>query len=59
MWPIIFQEKRIASEPWFPKVKELDGGEMWLFNHRDPDILRRYSADVSEGAEGVLDSPSP
>ncbi|MGE7824822.1 sensor histidine kinase [Paenibacillus sp. NPDC093718] len=48
MWPIIFQEKRIASEPWFPKVKELDGGEMWLFNHRDPDILQRYAADVSE-----------
>ena len=55
MWPIIFQEKRIASEPWFPKVKELDGGEMWLFNHRDPDILRRRV----RGAEGVLDSPSP
>ncbi|WP_411552800.1 sensor histidine kinase [Paenibacillus lautus] len=48
MWPIIFQEKRIASEPWFPKVKELDGGEMWVFNHRDPDILQRYAADVSE-----------
>jgi two-component system, sensor histidine kinase YesM len=48
MWPIIFQEKRIASEPWFPKVKDLDGGELWVFNHSDPDILQRYAADVSE-----------
>ncbi|PJN51622.1 hypothetical protein PAEVO_47140 [Paenibacillus sp. GM2FR] len=48
MWPIIFQEKRIAKEPWFPKVKDLDGGELWVFNHRDPDILQRYAADVSE-----------
>ncbi|GIO99323.1 histidine kinase [Paenibacillus lautus] len=48
MWPIIFQEKRIASEPWFPKVKDLDGGELWVFNYSDPDILQRYAADVSE-----------
>ncbi|WP_237566270.1 sensor histidine kinase [Paenibacillus sp. EZ-K15] len=48
MWPIIFQEKRIASEPWFPKVKDLDGGELWVFNHSDPDILQRYAADASE-----------
>ncbi|WP_127593756.1 cache domain-containing sensor histidine kinase [Paenibacillus lautus] len=48
MWPIIFQEIRIANEPWFPKVKDLDGGELWVFNHRDPDILQRYAADVSE-----------
>lgn len=48
MWPIIFQEKRIASEPWFPKVKDLDGGELWVFNHSDLDILQRYAADASE-----------
>ncbi|MPY15581.1 sensor histidine kinase [Paenibacillus glucanolyticus] len=48
MWPIIFQENRIVGEPWFSKIKELNGGELWVFNHRDPDILQRYAADVSE-----------
>ncbi|MGG3509104.1 sensor histidine kinase [Paenibacillus lautus] len=48
MWPIIFQEKRIASEPWFPKIKDLNGGELWVFNYSDPDILQRYAADASE-----------
>ncbi|WP_430124803.1 cache domain-containing sensor histidine kinase [Paenibacillus solani] len=48
MWPIIFQEKRVLSEPWYPKTKEINGGELWVFHHRDPDILQRYAADASE-----------
>ncbi|WP_379248364.1 sensor histidine kinase [Paenibacillus sp. GCM10028914] len=50
MWPIIFQEWRIAEEPWYPEVSQLNGsgGERWVFNYRDSDILRRYASNMNE-----------
>lgn len=50
MWPIIFQESRVAGEPWYPEVSRLNGtgGERWVFNNRDPEILQRYASDVNE-----------
>lgn len=48
MWPIIFKESRIAAEPWFAPMKSQGVSELWVFNHRDPDILQRYATDVPE-----------
>lgn len=48
MWPIIFNERRVEQEPWYPELSILNGGERWVFNHRDPDILQRYASDVNE-----------
>ncbi|PAD78168.1 sensor histidine kinase [Paenibacillus campinasensis] len=48
IWPVIFQERRIIQEQWYADAKKLDGREMWVFNHRDPDLLRRNATDVFE-----------
>lgn len=48
IWPIIFHERRIQSEPWFAKLDQLDGKELWMFKDKDPDILRRYVTDVND-----------
>jgi two-component system sensor histidine kinase YesM len=47
IWPIIFHERRIQKEPWFAKLDQLDGKEMWIFKEQDLDILHRYVTDVN------------
>lgn len=48
VWPIIFHERRIQKEPWYAKLDQLDGKEMWIFKEQDLDILHRYVTDVNE-----------
>ncbi len=48
IWPIIFHERRIQNEPWFSKLNQLDGKELWTFKDKDFDILRRYVTDVND-----------
>lgn len=53
MWPIIFHERRVAKEPWYAEVSQLDGNEKWVFSPRDPDLLQRHAADVNQEAPKV------
>ncbi|OME81545.1 sensor histidine kinase [Paenibacillus sp. FSL A5-0031] len=48
VWPIIFHERRIQKEPWYAKLDQLEGKEMWIFKERDLDILHRYVTDVND-----------
>ncbi|KQO18368.1 sensor histidine kinase [Paenibacillus sp. Leaf72] len=46
MWPIVFHERRIQTEPWYSELAELDGKELWVFKEEDADILHRNVTDV-------------
>ncbi|MNK21831.1 Sensor histidine kinase YehU [compost metagenome] len=53
IWPIIFREARVKREPWFPKAKLLGDQEMWVFQHNDPDIMQRFTAQEPESVPKV------
>lgn len=42
MWPIIFRESRVASEPWYQKAEKLKGQFSWSFLNSDRDLLERF-----------------
>ncbi len=41
LWPIIFHESRVAGEPWYGRVREAGGEQMWVFSRSDPELIRR------------------
>lgn len=48
IWPIIFQEERIAQQSWYQTVKDLNGQELWHFDRDDLDIMQRYTNEIRE-----------
>jgi two-component system sensor histidine kinase YesM len=42
IWPILFREERVSSEPWYQKALQLEGLEYWSFQRSDPDLMQRY-----------------
>jgi two-component system sensor histidine kinase YesM len=42
IWPILFREERVSSEPWYQKALQLEGQEYWSFQRSDPDLMQRY-----------------
>lgn len=48
IWPTVFRENRISAEPWYPEVNERDGGQLWVLQQTDRDIMKRYTAEPAE-----------
>ncbi|MEC0328280.1 histidine kinase [Paenibacillus sp. FSL R5-0527] len=48
IWPTVFRESRISAEPWYPEVNERDGGQLWVLQQTDRDIMKRYTAEPAE-----------
>ncbi|WP_410513254.1 histidine kinase [Paenibacillus sp. BR2-3] len=46
IWPIIFREERVSSQPWFQKALKMKGREVWSFQNNDPDLMQRYSGQT-------------
>ncbi|GIQ65682.1 hypothetical protein PACILC2_42500 [Paenibacillus cisolokensis] len=46
IWPVFIQASRIRGEPWYEKVRERNGKELWTFDRQDRDpILRNVDAE--------------
>ncbi|WP_227872124.1 cache domain-containing sensor histidine kinase [Paenibacillus albus] len=48
IWPVILLERRMAAEPWYKKVNELNGTELWYFDRMDREPIRPIVADAKE-----------
>ncbi len=46
MWPIVYDEKRIANSDWYKKLLELNGREMWRFNQQGQYLDNVYSSKI-------------
>lgn len=48
LWPVILLEKRVSAEPWYKKVNEQNGTELWYFDRMDREPIRPLVADAKE-----------
>ncbi|REE85283.1 two-component system sensor histidine kinase YesM [Paenibacillus taihuensis] len=48
IWPVILLEKRMSAEPWYKKVNELNGTELWYFDRMDREPIRPVVASATE-----------
>lgn len=48
MWPTVFKEERIQGESWYEEVKALKGEQLWLFQRKDRDIMKRFAIEPTE-----------
>ncbi|WP_339317769.1 histidine kinase [Paenibacillus sp. FSL R10-2734] len=53
IWPILFREERVSSEPWYQKALQLKGQEYWSFQKSDPDLMQRYLGAPTESLPKV------
>ncbi|OZQ60910.1 sensor histidine kinase [Paenibacillus sp. VTT E-133280] len=53
IWPIIFREERVSSNPWFQKALQMKGQEYWSFQKSDPDLMQRYLGAPTESLPKV------
>jgi len=48
MWPIFLDESRVRDKPWYNKVMQNQGVELWQFEPEDRDVLQRATTMVPE-----------
>ncbi|SEO65351.1 sensor histidine kinase [Paenibacillus sp. OV219] len=48
IWPVILLERRMSAEPWYKKVNELNGAELWYFDRMDREPIRPIVSDAKE-----------
>jgi len=48
MWPIFLDESRVRDNPWYNKVMQNHGVELWQFEPEDRDVLRRATTVLPE-----------
>ncbi|WP_339799998.1 histidine kinase [Paenibacillus sp. FSL R5-0744] len=53
IWPILFREERVSSEPWYQKALQLEEQEYWSFQRSDPDLMQRYLGAPTESLPKV------
>ncbi|NOV01893.1 HAMP domain-containing protein [Paenibacillus sp. LMG 31457] len=54
MWPIFLNESRVTDEPWYNKVIQNQGLELWQFESDDKDVLRRATVVQEKKAKVSL-----